>query len=667
MARKRICTTALLAVLKRASILLLVSSIVSAPADGAVATTFGSGIDICDPPLQPVSLVNPITVTDCTRAGIQSALDVGGHSRFGCGPDPIIIPIDTVLEISTVTDTVLDGGGQVTLDGQGVSRILYKGWHDPDTVGTINVTIQNMRFINARAPHGGDTDNHSGGAISSGHPGTSLHLINCTFESNATTDVATEDNQGGAIFSSNSYETVISGCVFEGNTAGNGGAFGGIATGLFVFNTRFAGNRAIDTTSGGVVRGYGGAIYLDGVTNSYNPSSNKRVHICGSIFEDNTAVRGGGATAVAVSDNKGIKVTYEGSTFHDNRVSGLNGSYGQGGAVYHIEDDHAGGIDEDNLEILQSTFHGNQARRQGGAVWLYINGHGDILNATFEGNSTSAPFNEVGQGGAMAITLGIIDIINVTFANNHAAYQGGALHGSSSEITLQNTIFYSNTLNEQDLPSETRWQGYHTNKPMDDGGQNIQFPRLKPTYNNDVNNNITANPIYADPLFEPLADNGGPNRTMALQEGSPAIDAGADGCPATDQRGKARDGRCDIGAYEYIPNRIHVTPTMQAIAPGRVATYRIQVQTRSSFTHTLVLTATRPSTDLGISIAPCAITYSQVATLIVTDTHVSPTLLPGLWYTIPITAAGGDLTLSTQARLLVGGGRVYLPLVTGGI
>jgi hypothetical protein len=646
----------------------------SVPVDAADATAFGSGIEICTSSVQPVALSNPTTITQCTQARIQEALDVGGHINFDCGPAPITIPIAFALEINTTTDTVLDGGGLVTLDGQNLTRILHKDWHDPVAVGAITVTIQNMRFINGKAPTGGGTGDHSGGVISAGHPGTHLHVINSTFENNATTDATTADNQGGAIFSHNAYETVISGCVFEGNAAGNGGAFGGIATGLFVFNSRFADNHATDTTAGGIVRGYGGAIHLDGVTNSYNPDSNKRVHLCGNTFENNTAIRGGGATVVTVSDNKGTKVTYEKSTFNDNEVFGLDGSYGQGGAIYHIEDDHAGGSGEDNLEISQSTFHGNQAGRQGGAAWLYILGQGDIVNTTFEGNSTSAPFNEVGQGGAMAITLGRINVTNVTFAHNHAAYQAGALHGGSSGdpnrvITLKNTIFYSNTLNEQELPTPTRWQGYHTNRPLADGGQNIQFPRLKPTYDNDVNNNITENPIYADPLLEPLADNGGFNLTMALREGSLAIDAGAAGCPDTDQRGVARAGQCDIGAYEYVASAaptLSASPIAQAVPPGGVATYQVQASPPDSFTYTLALTVTHPYTHLIVSLVPATITSSQVATLTVADTHTGTSLLPGLWHTLVLTAAGGDLALSTQVNLLVGGVRVYLPLVVSG-
>ena len=55
-----------------------------------------------------------------------------------------------------------------------------------------------------------------------------------------------------------------------------------------------------------------------------------------------------------------------------------------------------------------------------------------------------------------------------------------------------------------------------------------------------------------DPLLGPLQDNGGPTWTMALLPGSPAINAGdSTNAPATDQRGFARVGTPDIGAFEF--------------------------------------------------------------------------------------------------------------------
>ena len=254
----------------------------------------------------------------------------------------------------------------------------------------MQITLQNIGLVNGKAPAGASGE-HSGGALYAGHPGTRVHIFNSSFLNNSTTEINVTDNQGGALFVHNSYETVIVGSHFEGNFAGNGGAFGGIATGLLVYNSRFSNNHAVDALADGVVRGYGGALHLDGVANSYNPDSNKQVTICGSVFEDNTAIRGGGASVVTVSDNLGTKVAYVQSVFEHNEVFGLQGEFGQGGAIYHIEDDHAGGIGEDNLEISASTFHANRARRQGGAIWLYLLGHGRVVNTTFEANTTTAP------------------------------------------------------------------------------------------------------------------------------------------------------------------------------------------------------------------------------------------------------------------------------------
>jgi hypothetical protein len=156
------------------------------------------------------------------------------------------------------------------------------------------------------------------------------------------------------------------------------------------------------------------------------------------------------------------------------------------------------------------------------------------------------------------VNKGLLDIINSTFAFNFATFQGGAIFagGSSSEkvITLANSIFYWNDLDE--TYSGTEWQGYHTNRPLENGGGNLQYPRTKePDFDNEHNNLITSPAsaiLFADPLLNALADNGGHNQTLALPAGSPAIDAGNDGvCTALDQRDYTRVGTCDIGAYEY--------------------------------------------------------------------------------------------------------------------
>ena len=60
---------------------------------------------------------------------------------------------------------------------------------------------------------------------------------------------------------------------------------------------------------------------------------------------------------------------------------------------------------------------------------------------------------------------------------------------------------------------------------------------------------LTGNVLNDSARLGELADNGGPTRTHALLPGSPAINKGA-GCPARDQRGKQRQGKCDIVAFE---------------------------------------------------------------------------------------------------------------------
>jgi len=120
----------------------------------------------------------------------------------------------------------------------------------------------------------------------------------------------------------------------------------------------------------------------------------------------------------------------------------------------------------------------------------------------------------------------------------------------------------------------------------------------------------------------------------------------------------------DIGAFEYEGYGFTLSPAppSRAISPGSVATYTIRVQPTGGFTHTVTLVAASPSSSLTLSLTPTTVAQSSQATLTVTDSHMGQTLLPGLWYTIPITATNG-VAQTTSVGLLVGGARVYLPLV----
>ena len=100
---------------------------------------------------------------------------------------------------------------------------------------------------------------------------------------------------------------------------------------------------------------------------------------------------------------------------------------------------------------------------------------------------------------------------------------------------------------------------------------------------NDNQVGTAAAPI--NPQLGPLADNGGPTRTVAPLPGSPAIDRGGPDPVltglglSTDQRGRARvtslgfvatpadgDGR-DVGAVEAQPTTLTVNTTSDAASP----------------------------------------------------------------------------------------------------
>jgi hypothetical protein len=64
---------------------------------------------------------------------------------------------------------------------------------------------------------------------------------------------------------------------------------------------------------------------------------------------------------------------------------------------------------------------------------------------------------------------------------------------------------------------------------------------------------MTASTQFADPLLAALANNGGFTPTHAIPTSSPARDTGVNTAevPTIDQRGFARFGAPDRGAYEF--------------------------------------------------------------------------------------------------------------------
>lgn len=241
--------------------------------------------------------------------------------------------------------------------------------------------------------------------------------------------------------------------------------------------------------------------------------------------------------------------------------------------------------------VRDSLIAGNTAVEGGG---LRIDSGATIINTTITGNRLVAiapdsipqkPVGAVvlvvdeiaGYGGGIDHRGGsLLTIVNSTITGNHAIKGGGGLAAGQTytpvsdqlplgRVTLRNTIIAGNTSEAGPLDCRTN------EVPFESLGHNIDTDRSCFLTGRGDRPGL-------DPRLAPLADNGGPTRTLALLPASPAIDAGdTEGCPRADARGIARPqgAGCDIGAFEYVAPR-------PAVAKARcVRTVRLPARLRA--------------------------------------------------------------------------------------
>jgi CSLREA domain-containing protein len=192
---------------------------------------------------------------------------------------------------------------------------------------------------------------------------------------------------------------------------------------------------------------------------------------------------------------------------------------------------NGGAINATNLTVTACTFTNNQSNSDGGGL-IASSGTAAIVNSTFYGNSGN-------NGGAIdSKGSAVFTITDCTFSNNTASNQGGAIAVSAGSVTLTNTIVAGNT---------AAGSGPDVSGTITSGGSNL-VGNTSGSSGFGASGDILNQP----PNLGPLTNNGGPTQTMALLFGSPAINAGnPSAAPATDQRGVARSGKTDIGAFEY--------------------------------------------------------------------------------------------------------------------
>lgn len=198
--------------------------------------------------------------------------------------------------------------------------------------------------------------------------------------------------------------------------------------------------------------------------------------------------------------------------------------------------------------LNRCTLSGNSATF-GGAIYNRA-GFLNVTNCTIANNSADY---QTGQGGGIYQYVGSqVNLTNVTVTGNSAAQAGGIFVDATPYPVLVNTIVANNNvrINLPEIFGRVNG-GSHNNLCSDPGTQGGGFNGA-----GNMQNGVNGNILGVDPLLGDLANNGGPTPTMALLPGSPAINKGAVVANiTTDQRGVARDGSPDIGAYEFTDFR----------------------------------------------------------------------------------------------------------------
>lgn len=631
----------------------------------------------------PPSPVGAATITSCTETGLEAALAAGGTISFNCGPSPVTIPITRVKEV--VGNTVIDGGGLVTLDGGGRTRIFYLNKYEVNNGMTFA-----LRNITLRAGISGGVDPTHGGCIYARRSAvelTNVTLAACQgqggggyFAYGGSVEVSggrftgNLANHGGALQASQGAEVMISGTTFDGNAArGDGGAIYIFGARLAVRGSTFSGNKARAEIAGS---GHGGAIYT---LETSAPST-----VDDSVFGGNTAERGGGIFA-----DKATALTVRGSRFQGNIVTGQGGALATWKSRVDIADsefrENQGGLGgavnngtESSVSIVRGTFGDNRARRDGGAVYNYLtplaisdssffrnqaglDNAGDtrggalvnyrspvtIVGSTFNDNRVAGPQS---FGGAIG-TAGTIEVRNSTIVGN-SAQRGGGIYANRDTTTLFHVTIAGNAAdNGRSLSWESAAAVRVGNSILAGlhGAKNCSQGTLADLGGNLQSGDTTCLPgrPATDPLLGPLGANGGATHTAPLLPGSPAIDAASAGqCLPVDQRGVVRPqgGGCDAGAYEVVA-RISVGPAAGFIGdPGMLLS--VYGEGFGSGSRVLWNGAERPTTFVNGGTLRAAIGASDLSA-------------PG---TVTVTVSGSSLPGATL-QVLPLGGRARLPAV----
>ena len=301
----------------------------------------------------------------------------------------------------------------------------------------------------------------------------------------------------------------------------------------------------------------------------------------------------------ANSFSSGGAISSQSSDLILNRVSFIGNTSPNGSAIRQVGA---------NLSITGSSFSGNAGAGATIAFETTASNNFSLSNSTISDNTSSGVYLALGNSGNA-------ELISCTISSNNdtGLYfndKGGRV------VTLRGNIFAGHPVASLSLNGSGSFSSLGSNLASDGGGGYLTG---------------TGDLINTNPLLAPLASYGGTTMTRALLRGSPAIDSGtAVGTPTSDQRGIARVGTPDIGAFESRGFQLSIAGGDNQVA-----------LTGSSFATPLAVTITPGDSGVPVTGAPVVFTPPLTgASAVITG---SPATVTGTGATTgTVTANGTD-------------------------
>lgn len=245
----------------------------------------------------------------------------------------------------------------------------------------------------------------------------------------------------------------------------------------------------------------------------------------------NVTIDGGNSSGVFLID-AGVSVQLSGV-----KISGGNANIG-------------GGIDNlGSLTLSESTITGNTATTNGGGI--YSSGTLNVSASTFSGNSAVS-----GAGVFTSVSTAIDSISNSTLTGNTASGNGGAIYNSASVLSvIDSTVTGNSAVSGGGMYQKANTSLFYGTILSNNSGGDIQYGGTQVHGKYDLVDepstalNDPSNILNTNPQLGSMGYFGGPTQTFALLPNSPAIGAGTN-VLSTDQRGLARSGSFDIGAFQ---------------------------------------------------------------------------------------------------------------------